>query len=186
MAREPNSPPPKRPSEIRDALVHVGELMQLPAKRPTAAVPAPVEEPTPVARQPRGKVFWLPVTALGLAVLAGVVLLWPSGSTDQMPTALLGEWTTKFSGYADRSLAFTPAEVHIGTARGAPRTAHAIKKVEVDQRGDTTMLLLTYDVEGGEVELEAGLLATSPARLVFLRPEGLVWERGAGAIRTSR
>ena len=140
-------PRPLRPGDLteavplRDALSGIGEVMQLPRKRPTApggmaaiaepersdartlsrntktigmpAVPAP---PAPASERARlGR--WVGTGAL--AVVAGVALFatlfHERPRHDPMPSALRQEWRTEHPDYAHAAIAFTDSTVTIVT-----------------------------------------------------------------------
>ncbi len=162
---------------MREALAHVGELMRLPPKRPAATATA---APTPVSfEMPSigGRKLWLPVVAVSLAATFAVVKFWPRAALE-VPIPLQREWATSHPKYAKSRIAFTERQVVL-SANGGQATAYPIEDVTTTYRGDTTKIVLNYAEEGGMTELRVSLVTTPTPRLIFSRPDGLVWEPAA-------
>ncbi|MCE9603108.1 MAG: hypothetical protein K8S21_12965 [Gemmatimonadetes bacterium] len=173
-SRRQRSTTETRQDELREALSHVGELMQLPPKRPTEA--APVIKEAAAFRLPstKGSKFWLPVIA-GV-MLAGVALfmLWPAAAPT-VPLTLLGEWTTTNPKYAGNRIAISATDIRLTIADRNP-TSHAIRGISTNATGDSLKVVINYQDEGGLTELNATLVTLPTRRLIFARPQGLVWD----------
>ncbi len=161
--------------EMREFLIAVGHFMDLPTKRPTRAtlaIPAIVPKRVRLLR-------WAPIAAGALVASVLAFVFW-NQRPPTLPDALIGEWVTKSPRYADRALAFTPTEVVLGVQQGQ-RAHYRITRLETQSRADSVILVLSYEQNGEPTELHATLINGSLPRLVFSRPQGLVWERRAVA-----
>lgn len=163
-----------REDELRLALEHVGELMQLPPKRPTVATPVVKVAKAFTLKSTKGTQFWLPIVAVVLAAGAAVVAFWPA-APPTVPKSLQREWATLHPKYARNRIAFTATEVRLTAANGQT-TSHAIKSIATEFKGDSMMILINYQEEGGVTELNAALVSVPTPKLVFARPQGLVWD----------
>ncbi len=159
---------------MREALAHVGELMRLPPKRPAAAAVAAPAAATFELPSIGGRKLWLPVLAVSLAATFAAVKFWPRAALE-VPTGLQREWATSHPKYAKSRIAFTERQVVL-SANGGAATAHTIENIATTYRGDTTKIVLNYAEEGGLTELRVALVARPTPRLIFSRPDGLVWE----------
>ncbi len=166
----------KEAPEIREALTHVGELMRLPPKRPGAAEAA-------AAMLRKAKEFRLraqnpKILLPSLAILSGIVFamvkMWPQPEL-MVPSSLQREWVTSHPKYAGNRIAFTSTQVLITIGQGGT-TSYPIDKITSQFRGDSTKVILSYMDQGAPVDLEASVVAIPTPRLIFARPEGLVWE----------
>lgn len=168
-------------TQIREALVHVGELMRLPTKRPgaaenAAAAPAPRAESKPLELPSfTGGRVWLPVAAVFLAVVFSAVKFWPS-APPEVPEVMRGEWATTHPKYANSRIAFTANEVVLST-KGGTSTAYPIAEMSSIPHGDSTKYVINYKEGDGLTELRVAFVSTPKPRIVFARPEGLIWEQ---------
>lgn len=158
--------------ELREFLITVGHFMDLPTRRPTRATSAIAFVP------PKRSRLWraMPVIAGALLLASLAVSAWDR-RPPALPETLLGDWSTTNPRYADRQLSFTATEVLLGAQPGSPPSHHRITRLITSERADTLVLALTYEQDGEPTELHAALVNSSPSRLVFARPAGLVWER---------
>jgi len=163
-----------REEELREALTHVGELMQLPPKRPTVAAPVVKAAKAFTLSSTKGTRFWLPVIAVALVAIVGAITFWPS-APPTVPKALQREWATLHPKYARNRIAFTENQVLLTAATGRT-TSHQIETIETTLKGDSMMILINYQDEGGLTELSAALVSVPTPKLVFARPQGLVWD----------
>lgn len=159
--------------ELRQTLEHIGELMRLPPKRPTAAVQA-VPDAAPSPSIPLGKIPVLPILAAVAIAAAAVFYFWPSAPA-VVPPGLIREWSTDHQSYADRKIAFTSTAVLITAGANQAATVYPIEKITTEQRADSIRVVVTYTENGGPIELEVSLLEGTRPRLFFTRPAGLVW-----------
>ncbi len=180
---EPRTSAAKKPGEvkelpeIREALTHVGELMRLPPKRPGAAAAAAAM--LAKAKQfhlnnPKATKVFLPTMAVIMAAIFAAVKLWPKPDLN-VPASLQREWVTSHPKYAGNRIAFTSNQVLISIGSN-PTTSHPIDAITTTFRGDSTKFVISYIDQGAPVDLEATVVTIPVPRLVFARPEGLVWE----------
>lgn len=177
--------------ELRTALSDVGMLMRLPAKRPTAelgaAAPPPRETREGKSGEtsgPRRRIGALPVVAAVLVVIASTVYLWPKAPIE-MPAGLKREWVSNQAAFSGRRLRFTADTVYMTIDPAAPPQAYAITALTQIQKRDATKLVVAYDDGGGPMEIEAELQLLPTPRLIFARPEGLVWEPATAVPRAT-
>ncbi len=163
-----------REDQLRAALSHVGELMQLPPKRPTVATPVVKAAKAFTLTSNTGTRFWLPVIAASLAVGVAAFTFWPS-APPTVPKSLQREWATLHPKYAKSRIAFTATEVRL-TAADGKTTAHPIQSIATSFKGDSMMIAINYEEAGALTELNAALVSVPTPKLVFARPQGLVWD----------
>lgn len=169
--------------ELRAALEDVGTLMRLPPKRPSAETPVkaqPAVERNPSGAGPSIKLTALPIIAVVFVAIAGLVYFWPSAPV-AVPADLQREWFSRHANYAGRRIQFTDDTLYMTVDPAKPPQPYRITAVKQIQKGDSTLLVVSYDDAGGIIELQAALHMQPAPRLVFARPEGLVWEPTAGA-----
>ncbi len=177
----PRNPEGRQSVQIREALSHVGELMRLPARRPSAATdaadaPAPRAESKPLELPSfSGGRVWLPVAAVSLAVLFSAIKFWPSAAPE-VPEALRGEWATTHPKYVNNRIAFTESQVVLST-KGGTATAYPIAEMSSLAHGDSMKYVINYKEGDDLTELRVAFVSTPRPRLVFARPEGLIWEQ---------
>lgn len=195
MARPPKEELRRDTRELKEALEHVGVLMQLPPKRPTAEMPAPKAPSTreqPAASsaggaddrptsgwRPNRAARFLPALAVLVAIVAVVVWSIPE-STVALPDAAVGRWETRHPQYRSGSLAFTKSAVLLKANAESPEVTHEIVRVKTVRLGDSTHVIVTYKDGDGELDLEFALLGRERPKISFARPAGLSWERIAG------
>ncbi len=162
------------PIVMREHLTELAELLDLTRKRPNRAARA---YNTAVAASAKWRAPLLAVLPKAIVTVGAIIVtmtFWPS-PLPELPAELLGEWTTTNPDYQDRRLAFTPDAVLIGTTPDGVPLRYSITALKLRTRADTTTLELTYDVDGADAELHAALVGGSERKLVFARPQGLVW-----------
>jgi len=170
----PNGEPLESP-DLREELIEIGVILNLPSQRPkraTASVQALVPPPISLAKL-RGYLATFTI-AVGLAI--GLFSL-RTPAAPYIPDALLGEWITSNPRYEGRQLAFTETSIELGFVKDAPRLRYPITGLSTTTLGDTTVIALAYDQDGGSVELHARVISLGAPRLVFDRPYDLIWER---------
>ncbi len=170
--------------QIREALSHVGELMRLPTRRPSApagseeaggaAAPRPESKPFVLPSIGGGRI-WLPVVAASLAAVFAIVKFWPS-TPPVVPETIRGEWATNHPKYVNNRIAFTDRQVVITNASGAS-TAYPIEAMTVIPHRDSTRYTFSYKEGSDLTEMRAVYVTKPKPRLVFARPEGLIWEQ---------
>jgi hypothetical protein len=178
----PPPPPPLRPGDLtepvplRDFMVGIGELMELPPKRPTrASVPA---VPSTAARRLTRRRFALPAIACVLAVVAGVRALKPSTmAAPSIPVQLQGEWGTRFAGYDGRRMRITPLEVSFVLSADGQTERYPILTSRTETRGDSTIVELSYGEKNDPLPMRLSMATSAPGRVAIARPAGLIWER---------
>jgi hypothetical protein len=179
----PPAPPPLRPGdmtqpvELRDFMVGVGQLLDLPPKRPTTTsmptVPARAANARPPLRQ-----FFLPATALLLAAAVVLPAVFPStASAPVVPTEVMGEWSTKFSGYDGRRMRITPTVVEFVVSADGRAERYPIVSVAKGAKGDSTIIELSYGEGSDPLPMRLAMARSQPGKVAIARPEGLVWER---------
>jgi hypothetical protein len=168
--------------ELRAALNDVGMLMRLPPKEPTAEeIAAAAKAAAPSAGidlsaiTSRVSLKFMPVLAVIVVIGASVWKFWPQAEV-VVPEALVREWTCTHANFAGRRLAFTADSIFLAVQPGAPMIGYKITDLKQTRKADSTIVLVSYDDAGGIMELEASLSLLPAPRLVFRRPEGLVWE----------
>lgn len=166
----------KEAPEIREALTHVGELMRLPPKRPGAAeaAAAMLRKAKELRIRAQNPKILLPTLAILTAIIFATVKMWPEPAL-LVPSSMQREWVTSHPKYAANKIAFTSTQVLI-TIGSTGTTSFPIDKITTTFRGDSTKVLLSYMDQGAPVELEATVVTVPMPRLVFARPEGLIWE----------
>jgi hypothetical protein len=166
----------KEAPEIREALTHVGELMRLPPKRPGAAeaAAAMLRKAKELRIRAQNPKILLPTLAILTAIIFATVKMWPAPDL-MVPSSLQREWVTSHPKYAGNRIAFTSTQVLITIGQGGT-TSYPIDKITSQFRGDSTKVILSYIDQGAPVDLEASVVAIPTPRLIFARPEGLVWE----------
>ncbi|MBC8086023.1 MAG: hypothetical protein H7Z40_02060 [Phycisphaerae bacterium] len=161
---------------LRAELKEIAVVLDLPSKRivraKTASNVAVLRAPLSF-RQMTHRAAHV-VVFVGLLV-AAASLHTPAAPT--LPEALLGAWITTNPSYQGRELGFVESELVMRVTADAPLTRYPITSMSSRTSADTTVLGLTYETEGGPVELHARLIGEQNPRLVFERPAGLVWER---------
>jgi hypothetical protein len=166
--------------ELREALTHVGELMQLPPKIPgVLEAEAKATKAAKAAKafslpSTKGTKFWLPIIAAVLAVGVAAATFWPAAPAT-VPKALQRDWATLNPKYMKNRIAFTDKEVLLTAASGTT-TSHRIANIATELKGDSMMIVINYEDQGGLTELSAALVSVPTPKLVFARPQGLVWE----------
>ncbi|MFN0098270.1 MAG: hypothetical protein ACKVS7_06310 [Gemmatimonadaceae bacterium] len=162
--------------EIREALTHVGELMRLPPKRPGAAeaAAAMLRKAKEFRLRAQNPKILLPTLAILSGIVFAMVKMWPQPEL-MVPSSLQREWVTSHPKYAGNRIAFTSTQVLITIGQGGT-TSYPIDKITSQFRGDSTKVVLSYMDQGAPVDLEASVVAIPTPRLIFARPEGLVWE----------
>lgn len=167
----------KEAPEIREALTHVGELMRLPPKRPGAAeaAAAMLRKAKEFRLRAQNPKILLPTLAVLTGLVFAVVKMWPQPDL-MVPSSLQREWVTSHPKYAGNRIAFTSSQVLITIAQTGTTTSYPIDKITSQFRGDSTNVILSYIDQGAPVDLEASVVAIPTPRLIFARPEGLVWE----------
>ncbi|MCC7001127.1 MAG: hypothetical protein IT357_03135 [Gemmatimonadaceae bacterium] len=166
----------KEAPEIREALTHVGELMRLPPKRPGAAeaAAAMLRKAKELRIRAQNPKILLPTLAILTAIIFASVKMWPEPDL-MVPSSLQREWVTSHPKYAGNRIAFTSTQVLITIGQGGT-TSYPIDKITSQFRGDSTKVIVSYIDQGAPVDLEASVVSIPTPRLIFARPEGLVWE----------
>jgi hypothetical protein len=166
----------KEAPEIREALTHVGELMRLPPKRPGAAeaAAAMLRKAKALRIQAQNPKILLPTLAILTAIIFATVKMWPEPAL-LVPSSLQREWVTSHPKYAGNRIAFTSTQVLITIAKGGT-TSYPIDKITTQFRGDSTKVIVSYIDQGAPVDLEASVVSIPTPRLIFARPDGLIWE----------
>lgn len=166
----------KEAPEIREALTHVGELMRLPPKRPGAAeaAAAMLRKAKELRIRAQNPKILLPTLAIMTAIVFATVKMWPEPDL-MVPSSLQREWVTSHPKYAGNRIAFTSTQVLITIANGGT-TSYPIERITSQYRGDSTKVTVSYIDQGAPVDLEASVVSIPTPRLIFARPEGLVWE----------
>ena len=199
MSRPPNEELRRGSRELKEALEHVGVLMQLPPKQPTAELPTPKEQsareraqaaaaaiaagnvgepagPTDNAFRPNRAARFLPAIAILLLIVVGGIYMLPDSSVE-LPDAVVGKWESQHPQYRGSGLAFTKTTVALRAKQDAPEQVYEIARVKTVRLGDSTKVVVTYRDGGGEIDLEFALLGRDKPVIWFARPAGLSWSR---------
>jgi len=161
---------------MREHLAEIGAVLDLPTKRPTRATGFAAVQVVQPAIDRRRLRRWLSAAIVAVGTAIAAVEFWPE-NVPELPTALLGEWTTTHADYAGKRLIFKPDAIEIGVSESALPNRFQITALVSTKSSDTTRFGLTYQDDGGPVELHATLIERAPAQLVMERPAGVVWER---------
>lgn len=185
----PPAPAPLRPGdlsqpvELRDFMMGVGQLLDLPPKRPTTtsmpAVPARAKRARPPIRQ-----FALPAMAVLLAMAVILPRLLPSSlPAPVVPAELVGEWSTKFTGYDGRRMRITTTAVEFVVSADGRAERYPIITAATGAKGDSTIVDLAYGDGAEPLPMRLAMARGEPGKLAIARPAGLVWERvGRGSM----
>jgi hypothetical protein len=154
--------------------------MRLPPKRPGAAeaAAAMLRKAKELRIRAQNPKILLPTLAILTAIIFATVKMWPEPDL-MVPSSLQREWTTSHPKYAGNRIAFTSTQVLITMAKGGATTSYPIDKITTQFRGDSTKVIVSYIDQGAPVDLEASVVSIPTPRLIFARPEGLIWEPSA-------
>lgn len=166
-----------QPIELLDFMNELGVIMQLPPRRPTAAVAA-IAEPAPqtrVGRRLRASEILLPVVAVGLLGAVAASRLTSTPAVTELPTTLVGEWVTEHPAYKERRLSFTSTSVAIAMNETQVPAIHTVLSVTQNGRADSSQFDIVYDSDGSPVHFKVNYVANPSPRVVLQNPGDVVW-----------
>ncbi len=178
---------------IVQAYADLAELLQLPEKdalplpgdpdapvppprRTTAAVAPPRASAAAKGRSTQSR-WWLSAAAavLVLGVVGARFVFAPSR---ELPTELLGRWTTSHPQFSGREMIFSPDSLELRLVL-VPPTRHRIEAISRKVVDGATRLTIAYEDAGGLQRLELVMPKGREAEFSLARPKDVVWRRGS-------
>lgn len=163
---------------LQDFLEGLGPLLQLPRRKKPKQAGAPAQSGLRLTLSPalrRGVVMMLGIAAL-VAGASQFRTMSRASSTETVPHALQGRWSTSQKKYAGRSLDFRSDSIgiYISPKEG---TFFPIREIWTREQGDTTIVTVQYEQENGRPTQLAVRLVANRGHLTLANQPEMVWTR---------
>lgn len=163
------------PMPLREFLAQLGVVMQLPARLEETAA-APSTEPAPTRARSRARLA-LPVLAVLAVSVFSLSRLAPPPQVE-LPSEILGTWTTRDGSHAGTRLVLSQTTVQMLKGDRPIAEPYRIQSADVRRRPDSIAVVLRHEADGGTTELAAAWSREGGReRLTLKHPAGVTWFR---------
>jgi hypothetical protein len=163
------------PMPLREFLAQLGVVMQLPSRQAETAA-APSTESAPTRARPRTRLA-LPVLAVLAVSVFSLSRLAPPPLV-QLPSEILGTWTTRDGRHAGTRLVLSKSTVQMLQGERPVAEPYRIQSAEVRRRPDSIAVVLLHETDGGATKLAAAWSREGGReRLTLKHPAGVTWFR---------